>query len=147
MLKKIEKERKRAEHLFYTSLKYTKTADVMVNLMKRWASTIEETIEASLKHAKKKKLIKEIPKVPKAKIIVMKKIIKEDVVKKMMDLYEIFRNINKYRKVAEHEFRKNVSLKLIKDNQVIKIDLTKLEEWEKIFEDYIKIVTKFLRSK
>ncbi|MEM4648162.1 MAG: hypothetical protein QXO12_02560 [Candidatus Pacearchaeota archaeon] len=149
MLKKIEKEKRRAQHLFYTSLKYTKTSDIIINLMKRWAATIDETIDACLIHAKKKKIINQIPETPKAKIIQLQKILKNknDIVKKMFELYEIFKNINEYEIISEHEFRKNIILNLIKDGKSISIDLAKLEEWEKIFENYIKIVEDFLRKK
>lgn len=147
MLKKIEKEKKRAQHLFYTSLKYTKTSDIIINLMKRWASTIEETINACLIHAKKKKIIKEIPEMPKAKIMAIQKILKHETVKKMFELYEIFKNIHNYEIVSEHEFRKNIILNLVKDGKTITLDLQKLEEWEKIFEEYIKIIEDFLRKK
>jgi len=148
MLKKIEREKKIAQHLFYTSLKYTKTTDLMISIMKRWASTIDKTIEICLKVAKKKKMISEIPKLPKLKIEMMKKVFKkEEKVKKMLELYEVFRNIDSYEKIRENEFRKNVVLKLAKEGINIKIDLATLEEWEKIFEEYIKIVEKFLLSK
>jgi hypothetical protein len=148
MLKKIEREKKMAQHLFYTSLKYTKTTDLMISIMKRWASTIEETINACLIVAKKKKLISDIPGLPKLKIETMKKLFKkEETVQKMLELYEIFRNVDSYEKIRENEFRKNVVLKLAKEGINIKIDLSTLEEWEKIFEEYIKIVEKFLLSK
>jgi hypothetical protein len=148
MLKKIEREKKMAQHLFYTSLKYTKTTDLMISIMKRWASTIEETINACLAVAKKKKLISDIPSLPKLKIETMKKLFKkEEIVQKMLELYEIFRNVDSYEKIRENEFRKNVVLKLAKEGINIKIDLSTLEEWEKIFEEYIKIVEKFLLSK
>lgn len=147
MLKKIEKEKKRAQHLFYTSLKYTKTSDIIINLIKRWASTIEESINICLAHAKKKKIITQIPETPKAKIILIKKILKDDTVKKMLELYEIFKNINTYEIFSEHEFRKNITLNLVKDGKTININLQKLEEWQKIFENYLKIVENFLRKK
>jgi len=148
MLKKIEREKKIAQHLFYTSLKYTKTTDLMISIMKRWSSTIEETINACLEVAKKKKIISEIPTLPKLKIEAMKKIFKKvDIVEKMLELYEIFRNIDSYEKIRENEFGKNVTLKLSKEGINIKIDLSTLEEWEKIFEEYTKFIEKFLLSK
>lgn len=147
MIRKIEKEKKRAEHLFYTSLKYTKTADLFVNLIKRWTSTIEETIKACLTYAKKKKMIKQIPIAPKIKIRFMKKIMKNEVVDEMMDLYEIFRNIDKYSRIAKNEFRKNVLVTFIKEGEQIKVDLDQLAEWEKLFEEYVKVVKRFLKSK
>ena len=36
VLEKIIKEKISADHLLYVSMKYTKTCDVMINLLKRW---------------------------------------------------------------------------------------------------------------
>ena len=72
MLEEIIKEKISADHLLYVSLKYTKTCDVILNLIYRWRIMIERSIDAMLKHAKKKKLIKSFPDNPIGKIEIMK---------------------------------------------------------------------------
>ena len=67
-LEKIIKEKISADHLMYVSMKYTKTCDVMINLIKRWQVMIDYSIDALLEKAKRKKLIKTIPNAPKLKI-------------------------------------------------------------------------------
>ena len=57
-LEKIIKEKISADHLLYVSMKYTKTCDVMINLLKRWKIMMDYAFEAILEQAKKKKLIK-----------------------------------------------------------------------------------------
>ena len=55
IMEDIIQEKISADHLLYVSLKYTKTCDVMINLILRWRRMIETSIEAILKHSKKKK--------------------------------------------------------------------------------------------
>ena len=60
-MEKIIQEKISADHLMYVSLKYTKTADVILNLIKRWTSMIEESMNALLAKAKKQKKLATIP--------------------------------------------------------------------------------------
>jgi hypothetical protein len=72
VLERIIKEKTSADHLLYVSLKYTKTCDVMLNLIARWRSIIEVCMDALLEKIKKKKIITVIPTAPKMKIDILK---------------------------------------------------------------------------
>ncbi len=145
-LREMEKQFKRAEHLFYTSLKYTKTGDVIVNILKRWCEMIEASIEAILEKAKKKKQIKEIPKAPlKKRLAVLKLFPDEPLVKQVMDLYLIFRNVDKYRKIAEHEFRKNLTLHIFTEKDKLSINFDKINEWHELIQAYLKFVKSYAK--
>ena len=63
----IIQEKISADHLLYVSLKYTKTCDVIINLILRWRKMIETSIDAILEKAKKKKKISTIPLNPTKK--------------------------------------------------------------------------------
>jgi hypothetical protein len=54
MMEEIIQEKISADHLLYVSLKYTKTCDVIMNLLLRWKRMIEVSIEKIFEHAKKK---------------------------------------------------------------------------------------------
>ena len=54
VMQEIEKEMRAAQHLLYVSLKYTKTGDVILNLMHRWRLMIEHSVDMMLEKAKKK---------------------------------------------------------------------------------------------
>ena len=73
-LEKIIKEKISADHLLYVSMKYTKTCDVIVNLLKRWKIMMDYAFDGLLERAKKKKIIKKIPTAPKLKIDAIKEI-------------------------------------------------------------------------
>lgn len=143
-MQRAEKEMRAAQHLLYVSLKYTKTCDVMLNLINRWKSTVDFCIELLLNRLKKKKMIKAIPSAPKPKVDLLLKVLKrEEIAKNALNLYSFFRRIPSAKLVKEHEFRKNVCLKVINTEEV-DINLEKLHEWEDILERFINFVRAFV---
>ena len=136
----IQKEMNAAQHLLYVSLKYTKTGDVILNLIQRWRQMIESSMELLLKRAKKKKKIKVIPTTPIEKAKAVEKVFKkEKVVLDTLKLYYFYRRIHTLQLSREHEFRKNVTLRVF-DKEEIAIDMEKLKEWSILLEDFIKFV-------
>jgi hypothetical protein len=142
MLNQIEREKKIAEHLFYVSLKYTKTTDVILNLINRWVMMIDLSIDLILKNAKKNKKIKEIPSAPKAKELAIRKFSKDKTILEVMDMYSFFRKLPDLEKIREYEFRKNVALRVMTYNKEIKIDMDKLKEWNEKVNTFLEIVRK-----
>ncbi len=76
-MERIMQEKISADHLLYVSLKYTKTADVILNLIARWKSLIELSFDVLLEKARKKKLISKVPTVPKKKVEEIREICNE----------------------------------------------------------------------
>jgi len=143
-MQRVEKEMRAAQHLLYVSLKYTKTCDVMLNLINRWKNTVDICTELLLNRLKKKKVIKAIPIAPKLKVDLLLKVFKrEDIAKEALNLYSFFRKIPSAKLVKEHEFRKNVSLTVINTEEV-SIDLEKLHGWEDTLEKFINFVRAFV---
>lgn len=142
-MQRVQKEMRSAQHLLYVSLKYTKTCDVMLNLINRWKNTIDFCIELLLNKLKKKKIIKAIPVAPRQKVDLLLKVFKkEDIAKEALILYSFFRVVPSAKLIKEHEFRKNVCLKVINTEEV-SIDLEKLHEWEDLLERFINFVRVF----
>jgi hypothetical protein len=137
-MEKIIQEKISADHLLYVSLKYTKTTDVMLNLIARWRSMIDLAIDKLLEKAKKKKLIKSIPQVPKLKIDKVKEVYKKNPdILETMKLHEFFKRVDSLKKTRENEFRKNVTLKVLNGGKWISIDMDKLKEYSEILERFI----------
>lgn len=144
---RIIKEKISADHLLYVSLKYTKTSEVIVNLLLRWTIMIDYGLDSLLENAKKKKIIKSIPQSPKQKIDLLKDIFKKEaIVLETIDLYEMFRRVEELQKESEGEFRKNVALKVTYRGEVIKINLDKLKEYSVTLEKFINYLKQFLSS-
>jgi hypothetical protein len=147
-LEKIIKEKISADHLLYVSMKYTKTCDVMINLIKRWKIMMEYGFDGLLETAKKKKMIKKLPTAPKLKIDLTKTLFEnEPDVAKALEIYDIFRLIDALKKTKEGEFRKGVCLRVTYKWEEIAINLEKLKEYSEILERFINYTKHFLTTK
>lgn len=143
----IIQEKISADHLLYVSLKYTKTCDVIINLLIRWRKMIETAINEILKHAKKKKKIKSVPSNPVGKIETVRALFKKDKnFQEVIDMYEMFRKIEELRKERSGEFRKNVNLRVFYRGEEININLDKLKIYADSLEKFISTTKQFLLS-
>lgn len=148
ILEKIIKEKISADHLFYVSMKYTKTCDVMINLIKRWKVMMDYAFDGLLEKAKKKKMIKKIPEAPKLKLDLIRETFeKEPEVMDALKEQEFFKLIDILPKTKESEFRKGVCLRVMYKGEEIAINLDKLKEYAEILEKFINYVKLFLISK
>lgn len=137
-MERIIKEKISADHLLYVSLKYTKTCDVIINLLLRWKIMIEYAMDVLVERAKKQKKWKAVPDAPRAKLIQLKQIYDKDpVIKETLEMYELFRDIEKLEKVRESEFRKGVNLRVTYRGQIVNINLDKLKEYSALLEKFI----------
>ena len=134
-----------ADHLLYVSLKYTKTCDVILNLILRWRKMIETANDEILEHAKKKKKIKTIPTNPIDKIKEIKNIMKDQKeFLEVIEMYEMFRKVEDLRKERIGEFRKNVNLKIFYQGKEINVNLEMLKIYAAKLEKFISITKQFL---
>jgi len=146
-MEKIIQEKISADHLLYVSLKYTKTCDVIINLLLRWKKMIETSINEMLKHAKKKKKISSISLNPIGKIEQIRKLFKKDKnLLEVIDMYEMFRKINELRYERIGEFRKNVTLKVFYKGKEVNINLEELKNYAEKLEKFISTTKQFLLS-
>ncbi|MBU1136186.1 MAG: hypothetical protein ABIG37_03915 [Nanoarchaeota archaeon] len=135
---RLIQEKISADHLLHVSMKYTKTTGVMLNLIERWRSMIEISIDLLLERAKKKKSIKIIPLVPKLKVEKIKEIHKKNpFILEGIGLYDFFKRIDKMEKTSEGEFRKNVALKVLDKGKWVNINMEQLKEYSEIVERYM----------
>ena len=146
-MEEIIQEKISADHLLYVSLKYTKTCDVILNLILRWRKMIETSLDEILKKAKKKKKIPSMPSNPIGKIETMKKLFKKDKnFLEVMEMYEMFRKIKDLRKERIGEFRKNVTLKVFYRGEEVNVNLEQLKIYAEKLEKFISTTKQFLLS-
>ena len=140
-MERIIKEKISADHLLYVSLKYTKTCDVIQNLLLRWANMIELALEILIEKLKKQKKWKAVPDAPLARLVQLKKIYASDeLISKILDMYEMFRGIERLDKVRENEFRKGVNLKVFYKGKEVDVNLLTLSEYAELLERFISIL-------
>ena len=102
----------RVDHLIYVTLKYTRTADVILNTIQRLIEAIHYIFDDILEVAKKKKMIDVLPRtsLEKAKLL-EDKIFKNDKhVKNWIRLYRMLITISNATITGREEYRKNVTL-------------------------------------
>jgi len=144
-MEEIIQEKISADHLLYVSLKYTKTCDVIINLLLRWRRMIETSIDEILKHAKKRKKISSVPSNPVRKIEQIRILFKKDKnFLEVIDMYEMFRKLEDLRKERIGEFRKNVALKIMYRGKEINVNLEQLKIYAEKLEKFISTTKQFL---
>jgi len=143
----IIQEKISADHLLYVSLKYTKTCDVIKNLILRWRKMIETSIDVILVHAKKRGKISSVPSSPVGKIETIEKLFKKEAnFLRAIEEYKMFRKIDELKCERIGEFRKNVNLRVFYQGKEININLEKLKEYAEMLEMFINTTKQFLLS-
>jgi hypothetical protein len=145
MISEIIKEKTSADHLLYVSLKYTKTCDVILNLLARWKSLIELSFDALLEDGVENAKIPIMPSTPKERIEYMKKYFGGNPnIQSIIPLYVFFKRVPDLPKSREGEFRKNINLKIKMPNNEVHINMEKLDEYSGVVENFIDEVKKIL---
>jgi len=143
----IIQEKISADHLLYVSLKYTKTCDVIMNLLLRWRKMIDTSINELLKHAKQKKKLDNVSENTVGKLEQIRKVFKKDKnFQEVIDFYEMFRKLENLRTERIGEFRKNVSLKIFYRGEIIEVNLEQLKIYADMLEKFISTTKQFLLS-
>lgn len=97
-------ELKRADHLIYVTLKYTRTAEVIKNTIKRLINAHDFAVLEALNYLK----VKNISDVPRRRIIQLEEAMPE--LKKEVKLYLLLKEIDSAPFTRKEEYRKNVTL-------------------------------------
>ncbi|MBU3923958.1 MAG: hypothetical protein KJ592_03515, partial [Nanoarchaeota archaeon] len=106
MIEEIIKEKTSADHLLYVSLKYTKTCDVILNLLARWKSLIEISFDAILEKKVESGKLDAMHTNPKQRIEFVRKYFKKDeAIQNVIPLYIFFKRVPDLSKTRSGEFR------------------------------------------
>ncbi|GIU68868.1 MAG: hypothetical protein KatS3mg002_0104 [Candidatus Woesearchaeota archaeon] len=106
-------ELKRIDHSIFVSLKYTRTVDILENILIRMVDCYEYLFVALLKYAKEHKMISEIPSTPKEKVTLIKEVFKEQEIHDNIDLYLLLKAMLKANFTRENEYRRHVAMRAI----------------------------------
>ena len=134
-------EFKRVDHLYYVTLKYTRTVDVIRSIIERFMSTFEYAIDALLKCMKEEKIIDEIPTNPVGKGLLAKEKCENEEICKYLDMYLELRKIIRLDYTKREEFRRHVTMIVELEGKTLNIDIDLLKEHydeTKMFLKYIK---------
>ncbi|MDO8556282.1 MAG: hypothetical protein Q7R96_03855 [Nanoarchaeota archaeon] len=149
MLEDVEEsareELKRADHLIYVSLKYTRTADVIKNTIKRLIAAMDFVIADILKYLKtKKKRVKTIPELPKLRADLLHSMSAE--FQDDIHFYYLLKSIDKAEYSKKEEFRKNVALLAhLSPKETVEVNMALLTEHYKRTVDFVKRAEEFCK--
>ena len=131
-------ELKRVDHLIYVSLKYTRTTDVLKNVIDRMITTCDCMMNALGEHAKQTGKIKSLPSHPLMKCKELKKLYPEN--KTLMDFLEFYillKTISKAEYTSINEYRRHVTLIAQLDEGEYHVHIDKVTEFYKNMKKYM----------
>ena len=119
-------ELKRVDHLVFVSLKYTRTVDVLLNIINRMIDGYEEMWGALLQRLHNNNVIEEIPEapVPRAKLL-EEHYMKHPEILENLQLYILLRKLHRSNPEREQEYRRHVAMRTVIDGreEVVNIDI------------------------
>jgi hypothetical protein len=120
-------ELKRVEHLIYVSLKYTRTVDVILNILGRMVDGYALMVDAIILYEKEQGKITQEPESAIERAILIRQVFaSDDVVVDNMDLYLLLRKLLRAKNVErENEYRRHVTMKTVIEGreEIVNIDI------------------------
>src|SRR3989338_9722740 len=104
-------ELKIVDHSIFVSLKYTRTVDILVNILVRMVDCYECLFLALLKYSKEHKMIADIPSTPKERVVLIKETYKEQEIHDNIELYLLLKAMLKSNYSRENEYRRHVAMR------------------------------------
>jgi len=147
MIEDAKEELKRADHLIFVSLKYTRTMDVIESIVKRLINAHKIAVDSLVEYLKEKKKIKEIPFSFKEKLEVLRKRMKQEEIKEFIKFTQFLIRIDKSEHNKKEEFRKNVALIAIENGTIIEeVSIAILKEYYKRTEALINFIFNLIKG-
>ena len=138
-------ELKRVDHLFYVSLKYTRTVDMMRHMIERLISTIDYGMESLLKHAKENKLIANIPNNAGLRYELLKKTYPDNQeLINYMNFYMRLRKILRADYTKREEYRRHVTMISNVSGEIIEVSIDTLKEDYGTTKNFINFIRRTL---
>src|SRR3989344_5256891 len=141
-------ELKRVDHLFWVSLKYTRTVDVIKHVIDRLINCIGFGLEALLKYAKEKKLITSIPTNAGLRCDLLKKTFPDN--PELIDyinFYVLLRKLSKAEYAKREEFRRHVTMiATIDKGEIVEVSIDSLKEDYEKTRNFITFVKRIINE-
>lgn len=147
-LDKARAELKRADHLIFVSLKYTRTVDIIKNIIERLINAYDFGIEALLKFTKPKKKTTSVPTAPLMRAEAIKNAFPDDTqVINFINLYILFRKIKNAKFSRAREYRRHVTMTAFLDNGEVEISIDIISEYFEKTKEFVDYCTFLIEGK
>ncbi len=141
-------ELKRVDHLFWVSLKYTRTVDVIRNVLQRLINCIDFGLESLLKYSKDKNLVITVPLNPGLKCDLLKKTFPNNLeLIDYINFYLKLRKLSKAEYTRREEYRRHVTMiATIDKGEIIEVSIDVLKEYYTKTKSFIDSVRKIINE-
>ncbi len=143
-LNNAKSEFNRADHLIFVSLKYTRTVDILENILTRLINCFDNAIMALLEFYKELGKLSEIPGSVFARVNALKQLLEHKETEELLNFYLVMRKIKKASPLNSNEFRRGVRMSVIIDKIVIEVDIDTIEEYFKQTETFLRLTMKLI---
>ena len=146
-INKVKNEVKRVDHLFFVSLKYTRTVDVIRSVVDRMINALKFGIDALLIKAKKDKKIKEIPPSPRLRAELAKELYSSD--EKLADFIEFYLLLRKLvmaKYTRREEYRRHVTMiSELEPGKNMEVSIDLLSEYYNKIKEFVEYLETLLK--
>ncbi|MBI2655464.1 hypothetical protein HYX06_03510 [Candidatus Woesearchaeota archaeon] len=141
-------ELKRVDHLFWVSLKYTRTVDVIKHVIDRIISCLGYGFESLLKYAQDKKLVTNIPENAGLRCELLRKTFPDNAeLIDYINFYTLLRKLSKAEYTKKEEFRRHVAMiATIDKGEIIEISIDVLKEYYEKTRNYLSFVKRTINE-
>ncbi len=147
-LNQAYEELKRVDHLIYVSLKYTRTADVLKNILDRMITSFDFVIDGVLAKAEQEGRIFEVPQAPALKCKELKELYAhEQTILECIDFYLLLRQLYRSEFTRVNEFRRHVAMIIQLPDREITLDIDTVTEYYKRCMQYMHYFRELLLKK
>jgi hypothetical protein len=120
---------KRADHIYYVSLKYARTVDVMRNLVDRIIATLEYTGEALAKLRAQEGVLPEWPETKPDRAAILMRLRSDAIGKEIIEQLIFLRKLRRAEFERASEFRKAVTMTVHLPEGDLAITTDTMKEW------------------
>ena len=133
-------ELKRADHLLFVTLKYTRSCDIIKSIINRLIGAFDLAIIDALISLKKKKKIQKIPLTPISRAEILKDSYKKIDMLDYLNFYFLLRFIYKAEYTKREEFKRHVTLTVMQDDEAVEVDIDKMYIYYEKTKEFVKYV-------
>jgi len=146
-LSQAREELKRADHLMYVSLKYTRTVDVIKSIVERLITCVDYSLTALLRYAKSQKHLSDVPTLPRLKVDACKMLYPGDqFIQNYLDFFQLLRRIDKARFDRTQEYRRHVTMTAHLDDVSIEITIDIIGDYYNRTKEFVQHVERVIEG-
>lgn len=145
ILYKAKQELKRADHLMFVSLKYTRTVDVIKSIVNRLINSFDISMQVALEHSQEQGMVNEISRIPRVRATTFKDTFDPEF-EQFINFYYLLRDINKAEFGRAREYRRHVTMTAFMKQEPIEITIDIIEDYFQKTKEFVDLVEQTLSN-